>query len=38
MYIIQNFRSVHLMVFEILGFKLKNENEKEDLDLLPYRL
>ena len=25
---VQNFRPVPLMVFEILGFKLKNENDK----------
>ena len=26
----QNFRPVPLMVFEILGFKLKNENDNND--------
>ena len=28
---VQNFRSVPLRVFEILGFKLKNENNKKNL-------
>ena len=27
---VQNFRPVPLMVFEILGFKLKNENDNND--------
>ena len=27
---VQNFRLVPLMVFEILGFKLKNENDNND--------
>ena len=26
---VQNFRPVPLMVFEIMGFKLKNENDKK---------
>ena len=27
---VQNFRPVTLMVFEILGFKLKNDNDNKD--------
>ena len=34
---VQKFRSVPLTVFEILGFKLKNENDRiGELDFLPY--